>query len=518
MDIIENHINELVKSFKASPYLFIGSGFSRRYLNLEDWEGLLRKFCNHINPYEYYKSTHNNNLPEIASAMCKDFNQMVWNSNDSDLIAFVKNNQSKLVNNCSALKISISDYLKEIGIAQAVPQYVEEIENFKKVTIEGIITTNWDNLLIDLFPNFQSVIGQDGLVSSGSFGIGEIFKIHGCSSVAESLILTAEDYHDFNKRNAYLAAKLVTYFVEHPVIFIGYSLTDENVTEILSSIINCLGKSSIEKLSNNFIFVQRAREKEQIKFSYKDIGGTQIPIIIFELLDYSKLYRPLASIKRQLPVRLLRYLREQLYEFVHSNEPKGQVQVIDFQGLDESSELNKIEVVVGIGLLKKLGQIGYDQIKPADIIEEFLFENRDFDARLLIEKTIPNLQKSFLPIHKFIGKVNKYEISTLLKTAKVNYEHTESDFQIAKSKKQFQTNYSTLSFKQLIALDDKTLVMRMICFYQFTNKDELLEFKEYLKSRFNEFFKDSIDIGKSKTTYFRKAVAYYDFLKYKKSN
>lgn len=450
----------------------------------------------------------------VAAAMCEDYNQMVWDSKEAETISFVETHKPNLVNNSSALKIAISDYLKNFGIAQANPEYAEEIEALKQVTIEGIITTNWDNLLKDLFPNFHSVIGQDGLVSSSSIGIGEIFKIHGCSTVAESLVLTNEDYYDFNKRNAYLAAKLVTYFVEHPVIFIGYSLTDENVTEILSSIIKCLGKSNIEKLSNNFIFIQRAKEKEQVKFSYKDIGGTQIPIIIIELFDYSKLYRPLAQFKRQLPVRLLRYLHDQLYEFVHSHDPKGQVQVIPFEGLEEFSDLGKIEVVVGIGLMKQLGRIGYDQIKPADIIEHFLFENREFDSRQLLEKTLPNLQKSFLPIHKFIMEAN-FDTSALTKTAKGNFDHKVSDFRTPNFRKQFQTNYSGLTFSELINLPDKLLIMRMLCFYQFKNEDEMEQFKEYLKSRFNEYFKDSVDIGKGNTTYFRKAVAYYDLSKYK---
>ncbi|MCV5737918.1 SIR2 family protein, partial [Escherichia coli] len=65
---------------------------------------------------------------------------------------------------------------------------------------------------------------------------GEILKMHGCSSQYETIVLTAEDYTDFNKRKKYLSAKLLTYFAEHPLFFFGYSATDTNIKGILSDI------------------------------------------------------------------------------------------------------------------------------------------------------------------------------------------------------------------------------------------------------------------------------------------
>ncbi len=57
-------------------------------------------------------------------------------------------------------------------------------------------------------------------------------------------MLTDDDYRDFNERNTYLASKLITIFVEHPIIFIGYSLTDPNVSGMLKAIAACIGEET----------------------------------------------------------------------------------------------------------------------------------------------------------------------------------------------------------------------------------------------------------------------------------
>ena len=49
---METKIVDLLSDNTALPVLFIGSGLSRRYLNLPDWEGLLKQYC--VKPFEYY--------------------------------------------------------------------------------------------------------------------------------------------------------------------------------------------------------------------------------------------------------------------------------------------------------------------------------------------------------------------------------------------------------------------------------------------------------------------------------
>lgn len=76
---LENEVRELITRTGGSPFLFIGSGFSRRYIGLEDWRGLLSKFCENLNDFEYYLASANGKLEKAASLMAADFHKVWWN-------------------------------------------------------------------------------------------------------------------------------------------------------------------------------------------------------------------------------------------------------------------------------------------------------------------------------------------------------------------------------------------------------------------------------------------------------
>ncbi|WP_370686163.1 SIR2 family protein, partial [Vibrio parahaemolyticus] len=62
--------------------------------------------------------------------------------------------------------------------------YQQEVELLANLNVDGVITTNWDMFIEQLFPEYTTYVGQEELLFSNPQEIGEIYKIHGCSTNA----------------------------------------------------------------------------------------------------------------------------------------------------------------------------------------------------------------------------------------------------------------------------------------------------------------------------------------------
>ena len=396
---------KLVAHFRAAPstpFLFVGSGFSRRYLGLEDWKDLLRKFCVNIKSFEYYLATANGDLSATASLMAIDFHEIWWTNSEFD--ASRERNKAKVRDKTSALRIEIANYLNSLSLTDLMAsEYKEEIELLSRLNVDGIITTNWDLLLEKLFPDYKVFIGQSELLFSNPQSIAEIYKIHGSASRAASLVLTREDYDDFESKNPYLAAKLITLFVEHPIVFIGDSLTDRNIVALLKSIVAVLGHDNIKKLQNNLIFVQRSTaDIAEYSHTYMTIDGGQIPITIVTSKSFVPIYESLDAVKRKIPARVLRMCKEQLYELVKSATPEAKLCVVDIDKIEKKED---VQFIVGVGVASDhANNLGYQAISAVDLFKDILQEKNTYDAEKLLKGTIPSIGKSatYVPVYKYL--------------------------------------------------------------------------------------------------------------------
>lgn len=242
----------ILKTKKSAPFLFLGSGFTKHYLNTPKWDELLQHFSS--KPLGQYSSTlGTEDLYVIASALAKDVNEEFWrkiqNEPECDEHRFVSSIRSQ----DDYLKLIISKYLLDYTIDGIPEKSISELNFLSSINIDGIITTNWDDLAELVFPKFKTFVGQEDLLFSDVQNVGEIYKIHGSILDSRSLVLTKEDYDNYNSKNAYLAAKLITIFVEHPVVFIGYSLNDPNVQNLLETMMRSVGKTI--KVLNVFVII-----------------------------------------------------------------------------------------------------------------------------------------------------------------------------------------------------------------------------------------------------------------------
>lgn len=526
--MFQNDLKTHIEKFTTSPFLFVGSGFSRRYIDLPTWKDLLVEMCDRIKspkPYDYYRSNANSKLPEVASLMAIDFNDIWWTS---DSFKESRNNfQKEAKTKMSPLKYEICKRIQDNLTLVNDPIVESEIRLLKKVNIDGIITTNWDNFLENLFPDFRKYVGQEELIFSDLYAIGEIYKIHGCVSKPNSLVLTTDDYTNYNDRNSYLAAKLLTIFMENPIIFIGYSLDDENVQDMLKSIIKCLTKENIDKLKDRLIFCQWSRTpiSPSITDSTILISETVIPIKLVQLHDFIDLFTVLANNKKKLPTKILRQMKGMVYDFVKTNNSKQKVYVPE--NLDNIEDIHNAEFVWGIGLRDKLAMLGLKGIELKDILKDVVLNNiEDRWGPATISKILlpaMAMNATYVPYFKYLRKAKllnengKIEENTEILEftpsfiEKVNNIKSENFYpSLSYKNKKDEINNKYKSFSDLIKdCGDNHLHIMMYTPLLSLDKINTADLKKYLEDTISTLLENS-----RYGTHFRKLICLYDYLKY----
>lgn len=500
--------------FPSPPYLFVGSGMSRRYLGLADWAGLLKELCEEHDLNHGFLSTEaGGNLPHMATLMAKEIQKKWWKEDK-----YKKNRQEYkkfTVDGESALKIETVAYIKKKAKLTKSAELLEELELFKKVVADGAVTTNWDNLLELIFPDHTVYVGQEGLIFSQIQGISEIYKIHGTQDDPLSLVFTESDYEKYKRRNPYLASKLLTLFVENPVVFLGYSLTDKNILEIIHSILDCLSNENVEKLADRLVFIQwdAACTEPALERTILSYEGRALPVMQGRTSSMSDVLEALGKISRKIPAKMLRILKQQVYQLVHTTNPTDRVYV---QDIDSNTPDEKIEFAIGVGLLEKLRDVGYVAISRENIARDLIFKDQGLNAQTVVEKTLPELLKrsQFLPVLYYLDAAKKmptFKIEDIDDRVRQAASHKLKDFATAalgahlvKEVKKFKGD-----FKQFAAAHP---VERTIAYWSSLPNAALKpdQIEEFLRVNFD--FLVHHPKGHVKTHFFKLLCA-YDFLR-----
>jgi len=173
---------------------------------------------------------------QIGEEFAKLYQQWAWNSGRNE---FPDTMFSEDTTSQAYIKYKIASYIKELSPENLSElggiNYKEEISSLGKIKPHAIITTNHDNMIEIIFPEYTPIVGQQ-IIRGQQFCVGEIYKIHGSVDDYNGIVFTQSDYDEFAKKKKFLSARLLTFFSEHPIIFIGYSASDQNIKSILSDL------------------------------------------------------------------------------------------------------------------------------------------------------------------------------------------------------------------------------------------------------------------------------------------
>lgn len=531
---IENEIIKIVSSFRQLPYLFVGTGLSMRYANAPSWKNLLFGIWSRLNDtkseYDFERIVQGIERdiklkygdlskeeqkyyinPILATKIEEEFCSLYFNNSSFYTSFFSKEQNEEIIHNhYNPFKYYVAKVLDKIKVDITKPDY-PEIKDLviNQNKIAGIITTNYDNILENTFSDFSVMIGQDNMLVSNTFNIFEIFKIHGCVTCPDSIVLTEKDYCNFESKLKYLSAKLLTIFVEHPIIFLGYGMGDINIRKIFQEIAECLNPEQLEKVKNNFIFVTPAfGKKEQIHEKEIVFGKKVITMKELVLNNYSYIYNALSSIQSSMPIKLARKLQDMVCNFVYSTSAKNNIIFGDIN----SPDIDDNKTAVYFGRTDIVTQMGFSYFTIDDILEDILYDNKPYLINIqLIEKTFKNIRSSagttLLPIYKYIFKLNynKNKISKDYNIIK-SYEDIKPT---SSQRKNYLKNKKIISSIQEIEREYPDHILKQVAYIkEFAEELSVTELEQYLKKY---FYTEEYQKNKSQ---FRRLIALYDFKKY----
>ena len=112
-----------------------------------------------------------------------------------------------------------------------------------------IFTTNYDTLLENAYPQAERVVITSNAGSSYADDKKvNIYKVHGditTLNAPDGIIITESDYQNYFKTGRYelIWETLKLAFSKKHMLFIGYSLEDDNIIDIIKTVRSCIGQS-----------------------------------------------------------------------------------------------------------------------------------------------------------------------------------------------------------------------------------------------------------------------------------
>ncbi|WQV99867.1 SIR2 family protein [Helicobacter pylori] len=266
-----------------------------------------------------------------------------------------------------------------------------------RLNIKNLITTNWDNLFeqaINEEGRFFNIIKSDKDIGS-STGFAKFIKMHG-SLDENNIVFKEQDYLEYSKHFPLIENYIKGVFSTDTVILLGYSLSDQNVKQIISWV------NSHSKSVKPIYFIKTAKEFDRIEFEFYKNKNIHI-LYTQELFEkkghYEELLRFLKEIKAKpkdisqsysgiiFSTKQIEQIGRMIFNFDYNAMKKR----IDEISLKSSSVLNELEKAF---LLYHLRQ-GIQAFEVLKINSKQAFRERNYDVWYISLYNMHNMPLSY---------------------------------------------------------------------------------------------------------------------------
>lgn len=250
----------LVRSEQVS--LFIGAGFSKEACAPSVYD-LKKAILEEVHDTEKKESHKNDSLADLSNFFV---NEVHLGS---------RNRLIRILHEAFDFKPKCMDDHKLLA----------KIPHFKR-----IFTTNYDTLLENSYEQNEVQVVRNDADCAYINKLFTVFKIHGDFTDPDSVVITADDYRQFfsTNKNPIMWDLVKTEFATKNILFIGYSLEDDNILDIIRNV------SEAQKSNQNEMFLiapglsqTKQEELKKLKIHYFDtIANAFLKQLVDELREH----------------------------------------------------------------------------------------------------------------------------------------------------------------------------------------------------------------------------------------
>lgn len=345
--------------------------------------------------------------------------------------------------------------------------------------------------MIENIFQFNPLVGNNILLSNP---YGSVYKIHGCISNPKNIIMTEQDYQNFDNKYELIRAQLLSLFIHNPIIFIGYSISDTNIKSILRTVFSYVDPKSdlAKKIRDNFLLIEFEAGSDSTEIVEHDIdleGMSTIRINKIKTDNYIELYNSLSDLKLPVSAMDIRKVQD-VWTTIKSG---GEIKVKITENL---SELSNDQLVIAVGSEKT---VRYDYQTKAEFISNYFQIVEEANGQLIetLNKQTISTNEHF-PVYAFsslcanIDNVEKYKQRQLEKIL------SQMPRVKAASKEKYNNISDILTFESSIEK-----ITNIIIYLIWDDIITLTELKDHL-----------IKSQEKTSTHYRRLLCLYDFLSY----
>lgn len=409
---------EHIQKKNQFPILFVGSGITQRYFkNAPTWEALLIKLWSYVHEkHDFYTCYHELSISgkdsfEIYLLIAKKLEKEI------DL-AFYRNELS-----IPNLDVETAHQEKRSPFRQLIvnifsslekkEEMVEEVDAFSEMMIKArfVITTNYDCFIEACYQRkkvgIKVNVGNAGLFKKSN-DYGELYKIHGSLDDPCSICITESDYQKNEAKLALVNARILSNLVDSPILFLGYSLTDEHVRSLIETYAENMPFNPKDAASRIGV-VNWMPGENQLTYIREYDPKMKVHFTRIETDHYLEIYRQIAAINQGfLPSEIAKYERA----FRRIIEVKGPTKGLDtiltsFEDLSSltDEQIGHKHIVVAFGDSRYV----YRMPTYADYIRDYFSNKSEMSPEVALGFLARQKLSTPIPIKKYVITFNQIQ-------------------------------------------------------------------------------------------------------------